>query len=432
LLHRAASRAHKALLLPQRLARTGRWPELAEGRELEAGLAGATPRLERILCEAILPFWRERSVDRRLGGYHLNHDRRGRDIGPAPKHVVAQARMLWFFSRVHESPWRADSDAEAARHGFVYLRDRLWDAREGGFFWQVEPDGEPLAPDKHALSQCCAIYALSRFAAAFGDREALDLAVRTFELYDERAHDDRHGGYREMLRRDWSDAHGLTGYWAADPNLKLLDTHLHLLEAFAALHAVRPDKGLERRIRELVDILTTADLAHPQGVTCFRPDWTPLRKTRVEYGFDVKRIWTTEAAARTIGIGRETMAELHCGLFDKAVHLGWDLCEGGFFNAGRPDRRADELTKTWWTQAEALVASAWMWRASGEPRYAALFLGMLDWIFERQVDWDCGEWHEVIDHRGRVSGRKAWEWKAALHDTRAVVECLGLLGRAVG
>lgn len=427
---RAARRFRKAFLLFHRITRAGGWPPAPDGGSegLRARLREATPRLEHVLADCMLPFWRQRVVDRTGGGFHLHHDAAGRDLGPTPKHIIAQARTLWFFSRVHDSVWRAPTDAVAARHGFEYLRAMMWDVRDGGFVWEVGADGHPLSPHKHALAQSYAIYALARFARAFNDGEALNLARRTFELYDDRAHDPVHGGYREMLRRDWSAADGLTGYWAADPDLKLLDTHLHLLEAFAALQSVCPDPLLERRVRELLEIVTTVDATQRQGVTRFHRDWTPIPKTRVEYGFDMKRVWMTEDAARIVGVDRTAVAELHHEVFDRAMTFGWDRRDGGLFNAGRPGCLADELVKTWWTQAEALVASAWMWRATGEARYAHVFLAMLDWIEGYQVDWAHGDWHEKVDHRRRPSGRKAWAWKSPYHVTRAVLESLRLLG----
>src|SRR5437867_2186162 len=52
--------------------------------------------LERILTENILSFWYPQVVDTKDGGYRLNHDLEGRWRGPATKHLVTQARTVWF------------------------------------------------------------------------------------------------------------------------------------------------------------------------------------------------------------------------------------------------------------------------------------------------------------------------------------------------
>ena len=404
--------------------RIGRWPSLPRGRgDLDRQLTVAAETLEELLVGNILPFWRPRAVDR-TGGYHLHHDIEGNNLGRGPKTLIAQARTLWFFSRVSCSRWGDAADLTSARHGYGFLVERLWDGTHGGFYWGLGPEGEPSHPHKHALAQAYGIYALTCYGLASGDSEALDLATSTFTLYDHHAHDPVHGGYREMFRRDWSESGDLRGYWAADPELKLLDTHLHLLEAFSALQAVRPNPELAGRIRELIDILRTADAAQPGGVTAFRRDWTPLPRERVEYGFDMKRIWLMAEACRSAGLDHRSGLPLYRMLFEQAVCFGWDARDGGFFSAGRPLDRAHELVKPWWAQAEALVCSLGMWEMTGEECYAHVFLRTLDWVFRWQADRRHGDWYENVDHRRRPSGRKAWAWKTPYHNTRAVLHSL--------
>ncbi len=411
-----------------RATRVGGWPRSVGGPEaLDRRLNEAAATLERILVDAVLPFWRQRVVDRDRGGYHLRHDLEGRDLGPSPRHVVAQSRTLWFFSRIARSALGEPGDLEAARHGFDFLRSRLWDDRHGGFAWQVLADGEPLEPHKHALGQAYPLLALAEYWQASGDVRALALAARAVEVWDGVAHDSARGGYVEMHRRDWSPAEGLPGYWAQDPKLKMLDTHLHIADGLAALHRVAPEPMLEARLRELLGILTESDRACRQGVTAFRADWTPLPTQRVEYGFDLKRIALTAAVCAAAGVPRETHLELYRQLFAAAMRSGWDRRDGGLFEAGRLGRRAHELVKSWWTQAEALGASLQMWRLTGEARYAAVFLRTLDWVTRFQVDWRRGEWFELVDLRRRPSGCKAGNWKTPCHGVRTALDCLELL-----
>jgi len=420
----------QAALLPARLARTGRGPSSpGNASEIEQRIAASVPRLERVLLQNVAPFWRTRARDDTLGGYHLNHDGVGRDLGPAPRHIIGQTGTLWFFSRLCGSPWGTDADAQAARHGYAWLRDAMWDGVHGGFFWEVHPDGRPVTTHKHGLSACSAIYALVTFASVFDDAEALELAERAFALQDAHMHDGIHGGYHAMRRRDWSDASGVEGFRHGDPDRKRCDLHLHILEACTALHRARPRPELGTRMDELLERITRADAAQPEGMTLFAADWTPLPKVRAEYGFDVKRIWVTEDAAGALDRTDPRMDALHRHLLQQVVTCGWDRRDGGLFEAGPPGRRANELYKSWWTQAELLVASLKRWCRSREARDGALYLATLDWIHDHQVDWDHGEWHEIIDRHGCSRGRKAWAWKSPLHSARAMFECLELAGR---
>jgi mannobiose 2-epimerase len=379
------------------------------------------------LTENILPFWRPRLVDHERGGYRLNHDVLGRDLGPSPRHIIAQSRALWFFSRIFSSPWSDPSDLEAAEHGYEFLKTQMWDQEHGGFFWEIASDGERTRPHKHALAQAYGIYALVAYAKATGDRSALELASAAFAVWDDAAYDTEHGGYREMWSREWSPPTGIQGYWAHDPDHKMLDSHLHLTEAFSALYGVEKSERLHGRLCELLQILRYEDESGVGGVARFDREWKPLAKDRVCYGFNLKRIWMVGEACRSAGIDLSAYEDLHAKLLDEAVRFGWDSRDGGFFEAGPPGRAAAELVKPWWSQAEALVCSGEQWKLTCEPAYLALFVRTLEWIVDRQADWIHGDWFENIDYRGRTSGAKAWGWKAPHHNTRAVLRALELL-----
>ena len=72
-------------------------PAAAQDRDI---LQDRAATLRTILYENILPFWLPQCIDREYGGYRLNHDITGQYLGDGDKNLVAQARMVWFFSRL--------------------------------------------------------------------------------------------------------------------------------------------------------------------------------------------------------------------------------------------------------------------------------------------------------------------------------------------
>ena len=72
----------------------------------------------------------------------------------------------------------------------------------------------------------------------------------------------------------------------------------------------------------------------------------------------------------------------------------------------------------------------WLHRLTRDVRYAGCYLGTLDWILERQVDWQHGDWHAEILAGGRIAGGKAGIWKEPYHHGRAMIEGLNLLADA--
>src|SRR4029077_5624028 len=107
------------------------------GQELSVIAKTYRPRLATNLTQNIIPFWYPATVDRTNGGYRLNHDVDGRWKGPGTKMIVTQARMLWFSARLKRAGYGGQEFLDAAEAGYRFLKDQMWDARNGGFYWEV-------------------------------------------------------------------------------------------------------------------------------------------------------------------------------------------------------------------------------------------------------------------------------------------------------
>ena len=428
---RAAPGRLLARLLPAR--RRGGGAPLARRAPSARDLDAAAALVERLLVENVVPFWEARALDAEAGGYRLHHDAAGEWKGPAPKRLVTQARTLWFFSRLAASPYGDPAHLEAARAGFVFLRDRLWDREHGGFVWEVDPAGGAATDArKHAYGQAFAIYALAEYALASRDAEPAELARATFALLERHAHDPEFGGYRECLERDWRPApDAAPGCLGLPAGRKLMNTHLHLLEALARYLALGEEGEARRRLVELLLVLTSA-VVRKRAAVCTDEhlrDWTPLagsRQARVSYGHQLETAWLVLEACAALGLPAGPVVDLSRALFEECVRRGFDAANGGFHASGPIGRPADRLEKVWWVQAEALLATLRLYRTTGDPRCWDAFVRTLEWIGGRQADWEVGEWHaEVRD--GRAGGDKAGPWRGPYHTGRALLECARLL-----
>ena len=393
-------------------------------------LARLVPALEKNLRQNVMPFWFPRAVDREHGGYTIFYGPRGEPLAGGTKAIVTQARTLWLASRLIRSEFAQPGLREAADAGFAFLRDRMWDREHGGFFWEVDAaGGKILRPDKHLYGQAFGLYALSEYYRATGNPEALALADRLFRLIDVRAHDDVYGGYRECFARDWSTAPaGSIGYLGAPADLKLMNTHLHLLEALTTyVRAGGPPRARER-LQELVSIETQAVVRKGWVASTdrHRADWTPVlddQAARVSYGHDLENIWLLADALHALDQPTAPYHDLFRAVFDYALRYGYDEAAGGFFESGPPGKPADRRAKIWWVEAEALVSALTMFDLTGEPRYADVFARTWQFVDSRQTDWTSGEWFEQIDPAGRPRpGNKAHQWKAGYHNGRALIE----------
>jgi cellobiose epimerase len=404
-------------------------------------LAIVSQTLARILTENIVPFWYPSTIDTTYGGYRTGHDSRGQGTGLENKYLVNQARLVWFYSRLAQSPYGEPEHIDAARHGYHFLRDYLWDTQYGGFFWEVEPDGRtPVQPAKHMYGQAFALYSLSEYAVTARDSSALSLARQAFAMMDERAHDGIYGGYREFFDRDWNIASTSRGNPLGrhiGPDVKTMNTHLHLLEAVTKYCMVATDDALaQQRLIELISISSNAVVRKRIGACTDQHmrDWTPLRGPRfdrVSYGHNLEAIWLLSEACTAAKLPLAPLLDLYETFFDYAFRYGFDRRMGGFFEEGPFKGRADRRGKVWWVQAESLLCALQLYRLTRRQMYYECFQKTLVWIADRQVDWRDGEWFDRVEN-GKVEGIKAGAWKDPYHNARAMMECLVLLADVAG
>lgn len=398
---------------------------------------GAQPSpagFEKTLKSNILDFWYPRSLDSQDGGYKVNFGPMGEDRGRGPKGIVTQSRMLWFFARMARAGYGDKKQMlDAAAQGYKYLTARMWDARNGGFYWEVDAGGVKSKANKHLYGQAFALYAISEYALASGRRDALTFAQDFFQLLEKKSHDAKFGGYREYFTEDWSAIPaGAASYMGPGGEVKLMNTHLHVMEAMTTFYRASKLPLARRRLAELVNIESNA-VIRKNLTACtdqYNEDWTPRLEgagARVSYGHDLENIWLLADALDALEQPVAPFLDLFRSNFAYSMRYGWDDDRGGFFYTGNFRQPADARDKSWWVQAEALVSALTMYKITREPEYWAVFAKTWDFLNRYQIDWQNGEWHSSVDELGRGSGDKGNLWKAAYHNGRAMIETLALL-----
>ena len=236
----------------------------------------------------IIPFWLERAVDREFGGFITNIDGEGVVQDTPEKYLNSQCRQIWWFSRLHRQRPEIPSCAELASGGVDFLIRFFWDARHGGWFWKTGRDGSRLDDGKVVYGQSFAIYALSEYYLATGNRIGLEYASRSFDLLQKHCADTQYGGYYENLEPDWQPATG--GFHAGDR--KGLDTHMHLMEAFTVLYQASGEPIHRRKLMEIVDLIVEKmiDREHGCGRNQFDLAFKPIP------AIAIRRTWNAERA----------------------------------------------------------------------------------------------------------------------------------------
>ena len=398
-------------------------------------LTSLRAEMKEELVERILPFWMQRAIDGRNGGFVGLVYEDGTVFHDAPKGSILNARILWTFSAAYAALGGDDLLATAKRAA-DYFSAHFIDAKHGGVFWAVDAAGAPDDDRKHVYAQAFAMYALAEYHRATGDDASLENAKAIFELVEANAYDHVFGGYEEAFNREWfvlDDAR----LGADDVDApKSMNTHLHLLEAYTALLRVWPNALLQKRLTELVGIFTNVIVGNgaEHAQLFFESDWTPVERS-VSYGHDIETSWLVLAAADALGdpaiSARATAMSLR--LAESALDVGFDEEHGGLFT-GTDARGMLDTDKEWWPQAEAIVGFVNAFTESGDEEFLDAAQATGAFVRRHVSDREGGEWHRRVSRSGevRLGHEKVGPWKCPYHNARACLEIMSRVDRTGG
>ena len=411
--------------------------------------------MQDVLQQNILRFWLEKMTDRENGGFYGRIDG-GEVLHPeAEKGAILNARILWAFSAAYRVLGNPEY-LEAATRAKDYFIDHFIDQEYGGVYWSVDYKGNPLDTKKQFYAIGFAIYGMSEYARATGDREALECALQLFDCIEEHAFDHEYNGYIEACTREWGEI--------ADMRLSELDanypksqnTHLHIIEPYANLlrcqkemHAQEscdyvPVLGsvlpvgvsvpmetmvsVEASLRNLIDIFTDRILnpeTHHLDLF-FEMDWTRGAGQLESYGHDIECSWLMHEAALVLGDPNvlakvEPIVQMVAEASAKGLRPDGSMIHEANLTTGHVD---DDLH--WWVQAENVVGWFNIYQHFGDEQALQHAVKCWDYIKAQIIDWEHGEWHWSRHPDGSLNtvDDKAGFWKCPYHNSRMCLEII--------
>jgi cellobiose epimerase len=383
--------------------------------------------LDAELRNHILEFWMKHAIDRTYGGFYGRVNRFNNPVEHAHKSAILNARILWTFSAAYRmlenTRYRLIAD-----YSYAYIEEKFWDKKYGGVYWNVDGKGIPFDSKKHSYAQAFALYGYSEYFRATGNTSALNRSIDIFSHLEKHAFDRENKGYHEAFDPNWNP---LSDAKLSDEEIvvkRSMNTHLHLLEAFANLYRVWPDETLCDRLKMLIELHISPmyDSENHHFFPFFDEEWNVV-ETIYSYGHDIEASWLLSDAAHMVNDNDliKSTDTLIAEIAHKMLQEGIDHVHGGVFYQGKNGQVID-TDKHWWVQAEAIVGlyDAWQKTAKDEFLYAAHEI----WSYakDKLIDRKYGEWFFRITREGHAyqNEDKVGPWKCPYHTARACMEIL--------
>lgn len=373
----------------------------------------------------VADWWAAHTIDEAQGGFVGEVDDNNQVVEGASKGVILNARILWFFSEtaqyIDNPAYRACAD-----RAYQYLLQFFRDSEHGGFYWELSATGQPINTKKQVYAQAFVIYALASYYQLTQNQAALDVALATFALVEEKAIDREREGYLEAFTREWGLIEDLR---LSDKDLnypKSQNTHLHVLEAYTRLAIVAPTAVVKNALRYNIEMFDKYMINRENyHLRMFLDlDWKDF-SPGFTYGHDIEAAWLIAKALEALGDDDYTAK-----LTPDLLRVAETTAAEGVGEHGQVLDAYDFASKTispdtvWWVQAEALVGFLYAYVTNGDEKYLALATAVWEFIKKHQMDLDKGEWFwlSTLDTHATVKNYKVGFWKCPYHNGRAMIE----------
>lgn len=189
---------------------------------MTATIADAVAAAREWLFDAAFPFWLDKGVDARHGGFIDLVEIDGRAVPDSPKRTFVQGRQVFAYAVAGRLGW-GGKWREAVAMGLDTI-DRHCRHPEGGFIHSLDAANCPAETRRDLYDQAFVATTEAYGAEALGQPERVERARAVFAELD-----------RAWLR-------GAAGYWEGElrgPVYRRQNPHMHLLEAAVAIRQTR-------------------------------------------------------------------------------------------------------------------------------------------------------------------------------------------------
>lgn len=345
------------------------------------------------LTENIMPFWLKNGLDREHGGIYTCLNRDG-SLMDTTKSVWFQGRFAFTCSFAYNQVAQNQEWLDAAKSTLDFIEKYCFDENRRMYF-EVTADGTPLRLRRYVFSESFAAIAMAEYAAATGDAEYARKALAVFK--DMRRFLNTLGILEpKYLPTVQSQGHSIT---------------MIMINVASCIKKVIEDPELDIQIDESVHALRTYFM-HPEFKALLEtvgPNGEfidTLSGRTINPGHCIETAWFLFDVAEARG-GDKELTDLALTILDWSWDWGWDEQYGGIINfrdcKNLPSQDYAQDMKFWWPQTEAIIATLYAYKLTGNERYLKMHRMISDWTYAHFPDSEYGEWYGYLHRDGSVA-----------------------------
>ena len=373
----------------------------------------------------ILDYWLKNTIDKENGGFigEINHQNVINNN--SEKGAVLNARILWSFSAAYAVEKNPEY-LKTAKRAFQYIKDYFFDKEFGGIFWSLQADGKPKDTKNQIYAIAFVIYGLSEFYKIFKNEDALELAQSLFYKIELYSKDYKNKGYLEAFTRDWQEIEDLRLSEKDANEKKTMNTHLHIVEAYANLYLIWPNPKLKDSIKEILEVIALYFInKYTWHLKLFFDENWKEKEDVISYGHDIEAAWLLQWCAETIE--DEVLIknyQKYAVAFADATKEGLDA-DGGLWYEYEPKEQKLIAEKHWWPQAELWIGMINAWQLTQNEEFLEITEKNFEFVEKYIIDHKNGEWiWGVYADYSPIRKDKAGFWKCPYHNSRACIELI--------
>ena len=378
------------------------------------------------LLRNVMPFWMKHGFDRKNGGVYTCLDRDG-SLMDSTKSVWFQGRFGWMTAYAYNHVEKDPEWLEASKSCCEFLEAHCFD-KDGRAYFEVTAEGVGLRKRRYVFSECFAAIAYAEYSLASGDKAWARKAVALFKRI------------RKFVAnpKKWMPSKYEPVVEAQGHSLTMI-----LINVASVLKQVSDDPALDAQITESVDLLTKYFI-HPEFKALLEtvgPNGEfidTLAGRVINPGHCIETSWflmdVATASVQQQGGGAanpaidpDKLLKTALQILDWSWDWGWDKKYGGIISfkdcRNLPPQCYEQDMKFWWPQCEAIIATAYAYKLTGDAKYMKWHKLASEWAWKHLKDRKFPEWYGYLHRDGTVAQpAKGNIFKGPFHIPRMLVK----------